>query len=264
MLIDSHMHTNFSSDSESLAEAMVEQSIRLGLPGICLTDHYDKDYFNGEFQLNTEDYYQKVKELRERYRDKIDIRFGVELGLQEHLGEWLSSYVKSYPFDYVIGSMHVLNGKDPYYRELFEGCDAREVLREYFVSTEKNLESFHDFQSLGHLDYLARYFAKELDGYRYQDYADEIDAVLKKLIEHQVALEINTAGYKTMNRPNPDREVIRRYRELGGEMITIGADAHIPEYIGYQFEQTAELICSCGFRFYTIFRRKMPEFIRII
>lgn len=264
MLIDSHMHTSFSSDSETPPEVMIEKSIELGLQGICLTDHYDKDYFNGEFQLDSQAYYERIQELKERYKGRLDIRFGVELGLQEYLKEWLSSYVNAYPFDFVIGSMHVLDGKDPYYTELFQGCDARQVLRDYFISTEKNLESFHEFQSLGHLDYLARYFAEELGEYHYRDYSDEIDAVLKKLIEYQVALEINTAGYKTMHRPNPDMDVLKRYRELGGEMITIGADAHMPEYIGYQFQETADLICSCGFRFYTIFRGKKPEFIKII
>ncbi|MDD3278803.1 MAG: histidinol-phosphatase HisJ family protein [Lachnospiraceae bacterium] len=263
MLMDSHMHTCFSSDSETPVEAMIEQAIRLGIPGICMTDHYDREYFNGEFQLDSGAYFHKMEEMKEKYRDQIDIRIGVELGLQEQLQDWLSSYVHAYPFDFVIGSMHVLHGKDPYYPELFKGSDARQILRDYFISTEQNIDSFHEFQSLGHLDYLARYFSKELGNYSYQDYADEIDAVLKKLITYQIALEVNTAGYKTMQRPNPDGDVLRRYRELGGEMLTIGADAHVPEYIGYRFEETVSLLRACGFRYYTVFRNKKPQMIEI-
>ncbi len=75
MIADSHMHTSFSSDSDTPMEKMVEQAIALGMESICITDHYDKDYFNGEFQLDTDAYQRKVCELQSRYGDRIEIRF---------------------------------------------------------------------------------------------------------------------------------------------------------------------------------------------
>ena len=112
-IADCHMHSFFSSDSEAPTEEMVKRAVELGLPAICPTDHYDMDYSTGEFQLDTPAYAAKIRELQEKYRDKIDIRFGVELGLQLHLKERMEEYVNAWPFDYVIGSMHVIDGKDP-------------------------------------------------------------------------------------------------------------------------------------------------------
>lgn len=117
-IADCHMHSFFSSDSEAPTEEMVKRAVELGLPAICLTDHYDMDYSTGEFQLDTPAYAAKIRELQEKYRDKIDIRFGVELGLQLHLKERMEEYVNAWPFDYVIGSMHVIDGKDPIMRML--------------------------------------------------------------------------------------------------------------------------------------------------
>ena len=123
------MHSFFSSDSEAPTEEMVKRAVELGLPAICLTDHYDMDYSTGEFQLDTPAYAAKIRELQEKYRDRIDIRFGVELGLQLHLKERMEEYVNAWPFDYVIGSMHVIDGKDPYYEDAFPDWTAEELYR---------------------------------------------------------------------------------------------------------------------------------------
>ena len=133
-IADCHMHSFFSSDSEAPTEEMVKRAVELGLPAICLTDHYDMDYSTGEFQLDTPAYAAKIRELQEKYRDKIDIRFGVELGLQLHLKERMEEYVNAWPFDYVIGSMHVIDGKDPYYEDAFLDWTAEELYRAYFTS----------------------------------------------------------------------------------------------------------------------------------
>ena len=156
-IADCHMHSFFSSDSEAPTEEMVKRAVELGLPAICLTDHYDMDYSTGEFQLDTPAYAAKIRELQEKYRDKIDIRFGVELGLQLHLKERMEEYVNAWPFDYVIGSMHVIDGKDPYYEDAFLDWTAEELYRAYFRATAENNPVLPHFQTLGHLDYVVRY-----------------------------------------------------------------------------------------------------------
>lgn len=261
---DSHMHTEFSSDSKTPMEEMAEGALARNLESICFTDHYDKDYGTDDFQLSVDAYQKKTEQIKLQYRDRLEIRFGVELGLQLHLKEWMETFTKQYPFDYIIGSMHLLNGKDPYYKEAFAGEDTKELLRSYFLATAENLDSFHSFQALGHLDYLVRYLGKEVEGYTYAEYAEEIDEVLKRLIRYEVALEVNTAGYRYARKcPNPGKDVLLRYRELGGELLTIGADAHVPKNIGGAFEQTEELLLACDFRYYTLFRQKKPCFIKI-
>ena len=157
-IADCHMHSFFSSDSEAPTEEMVKRAVELGLPAICLTDHYDMDYSTGEFQLDTPAYAAKIRELQEKYRDKIDIRFGVELGLQLHLKERMEEYVNAWPFDYVIGSMHVIDGKDPYYEDAFPDWTAEELYRAYFRATAENIRVTSTIsRRLGHLDYVVRY-----------------------------------------------------------------------------------------------------------
>ena len=109
---DCHMHTKFSSDSVASMESMVERAIELGMTSICLTDHHDMDYETEEFRLDTPAYFEQVREVQNKYSDRIKVRFGVEIGLQPHLKERLKAYVDAWPFDYIIGSTHVVKGKD--------------------------------------------------------------------------------------------------------------------------------------------------------
>lgn len=262
MLVDCHLHTEFSTDSETPMRAQAERALELGIPAICVTDHMDMDYPQGEFWLDTDRYMEAVRRLQEEYRGRLEIGFGVELGLMEHLRARQEEYLKKYPFDFVIGSVHLIHGEDPYNGELFRKYGDEEVFREYFRLSHRLLADAPSIQSWGHLDYVVRY-GQNPEVYSYRKYADEIDAVLKLLLEKGIALEVNTAGFRTLGRTNPEPDVLRRYRELGGELITVGSDGHQPEYLGYRFRETEELLRSCGFSYYAVFRQRKPEFIKI-
>ena len=262
MLADCHLHTEFSTDSETPMRAQAERALELGIPAICVTDHMDMDYPQGEFWLDTDRYMEAVRRLQEEYRGRLEIGFGVELGLMEHLRARQEEYLKKYPFDFVIGSVHLIHGEDPYNGELFRKYGDEEVFREYFRLSHRLLADAPSIQSWGHLDYVVRY-GQNPEVYSYRKYADEIDAVLKLLLEKGIALEVNTAGFRTLGRTNPEPDVLRRYRELGGELITVGSDGHQPEYLGYRFRETEELLRSCGFSYYAVFRQRKPAFIKI-
>lgn len=263
MIADCHMHTEFSTDSETRVEDQVEQAIRLGMDHICITDHMDMDYPGGEFQLDTDRYVEKILQVKEQYKDKIDISLGVEVGLQEHLKDRINQYIASYPFDFVIGSMHLIYGEDPYYKKIFNSIGDEAAYREYFRATLANLKDAPDIQTLGHLDYVVRYGLEKEKEYSYAKFSQEIDEILKCLIEKEIALEVNTAGIRILSFTNPHPDVIRRYRELGGEMITIGSDGHTPDVLGYGFSEIPELVKSCGFRYYTVFHEKKPNFMKL-
>ena len=262
---DFHVHTNFSTDSDTAPEQMIEGAIREGLQTICFTDHYDKDYPKHgeiqEFYLDTASYYQKMKELQEKYRKEIGIRIGVELGLQPHLGEYYKNYVAQYPFDFVIGSVHVVDRCDPYYRELFKDKTDEEAYRRCFEATLENIKCNSELDVLGHMDYVVRYGESRAENYSYQIYADIIDEILKCIIEHGKGIEFNTSGFKYglgFGHPHPD--ILKRYRELGGEIITIGSDGHKPEHIAYDFHRVSDILKACGFKNYTEFKQRKPIF----
>lgn len=263
MIADCHMHTEFSTDSETRVEDQVEQAIRLGMDHICITDHMDMDYPGGEFQLDTEEYVNKILEVKEAYKGRIDVSLGVEVGLQEHLKDRLDQYIERYPFDFVIGSMHLIRGEDPYDRKIFERIGDERAYREYFCATLENIKNAPAIQTLGHLDYVVRYGLQKEKQYSYEKFSGEIDAILRLLVEKGIALEVNTAGLRMISQTNPHPDVIRRYRELGGDMITIGSDGHTPDVLGYGFSELPELLKSCGFRYYTVFHAKKPNFIKL-
>ena len=115
------------------------------------------------------------------------------------------------------------------------------------------------------MDYLSRYLDEEAGAYNYADYSDEIDAILKQLIKYNVAMEVNTGGYRSrQDKSNPKEDVLKRYRELGGELITIGADGHTPRQIAFGFDRVSELLLKCGYRYYALYRQKKPEFMNLV
>ena len=268
ILWDCHMHSSFSADSDTPMKAMIHRAIEMGLQGITFTEHLDPDYpvtpDNLDFSLDIPAYKEKLAELSDIYKDKIQLRFGIELGLQMHLGEYFDSLLSQTPFDFVIGSSHLVHGYDPYYPEFFEGRKEFLCYMEYFESILENISAYDGFDVYGHIDYVVRYGPNRNREYSYGRYRDILDEILKKLISIGKGIELNTGGYHYgLGEPNPCTAVIKRYRELGGEIITIGADAHTPDKVAYAFDKAAGVLESCGFRYYTVFKNRKPEFISL-
>ena len=262
------MHSSFSADLDTPMEVMIHSAVETGLQGITFTEHLDPDYpvtpDNLDFSLDIPAYKEKLAEVSDMYKDKIQVRFGIELGLQMHLGEYFDSLLSQTPFDFVIGSSHLVHGYDPYYPEFFEGRKEFLCYMEYFESILENISAYDGFDVYGHIDYVVRYGPNKNREYSYGRYKDILDEILKKLIFMGKGIELNTGGYHYgLGEPNPCTAVIRRYRELGGEIITIGADAHTPDKIACAFDKAASVLEACGFRYYTIFKDRKPEFISL-
>lgn len=274
---DMHMHTWFSTDSEACPRDMADEAVRKGLKTICFTDHFDKDdlEWGEEGIFDVDAYFAEMQKLQEEYAGKLNIRIGIELGLRTYLKDYYEELTKKYPFDFVIGSVHNVPYKkdaegnilytDPATEKLFTDRIDKEAYRLMMETTLENVRTSDCFQTLGHLDYVVRYGKSREKEYSYTDYADIIDEILKLLIEKGKGLEVNSAGLKyglPFAHPHPD--VLKRYRELGGEIITIGADAHKPEHIAYDFAKAEEILKSCGFKYYTEFFEQKPVFKQLI
>ena len=274
---DMHMHTWFSTDSEACPRDMADEAVRKGLKTICFTDHFDKDdlEWGEEGIFDVDAYFVEMQKLQEEYAGKLNIRIGIELGLRTYLKDYYEELTKKYPFDFVIGSVHNVPYKkdaegnilytDPAAEKLFTDRTDKKAYRLMMETTLENVRTSDCFQTLGHLDYVVRYGKSREKEYSYTDYADIIDEILKLLIEKEQGLEVNSAGLKyglPFAHPHPD--VLKRYRELGGEIMTIGADAHKPEHIAYDFAKAEEILKSCGFKYYTEFFEQKPVFKQLI
>lgn len=265
MLWDTHMHCRFSGDSNADPEDMIAAARAAGLDGICFTDHLDYDFPSDPpdlFVPDLEEYEQAILALKKKYEHVFPVLHGIEIGVQPHLHERLQTVVRSHNYDLVICSSHAIDGKDPYDRTFFAGREEHEAYRRYFESILENLEGFSDFDVYGHIDYVVRYGPNTNQFFTYDAYADVLDAVLKKLIDMGKGIEINTGGYKYgLGHPNPCEDILRHYRSFGGEIITIGADAHEPQHVAYDFAKVSPILQEAGFSHYTVFEKRQPHFL---
>ena len=265
MRADVHMHCGFSNDSETRPENMVESAIAKGLSVICFTDHYDKDNLDwgDEAIFDVESYFQKMVALQEEYRDRIDIRIGAEIGMQPYLAEYYQNFMAQHPFDFVIGSVHSVLEHDVAL-DFFQKHSDPEGYKIYFEEMLQDVQKIKSYDVLGHLDYIVRYSNQGSKGFNLNDYMDIIEEILKQVIAHGKGIEMNMSGLKYgLGAPHPQPEIIKRYRELGGEIITVGADGHIPEHIAYDYHLADDILKSCGFKYYTEFRGRKPVFVTI-
>ncbi len=266
---DFHLHTEHSSDSDTPMLAMVKKGISLGLLAMCFTEHEDIDFPASEkgtsnFEVDLSLYYSELCKLKEIYKGKIDLLFGIELGLQPHLTDQYQNYVNQNKFDFIIGSSHVVDKIDPYYPAYFQGRSEDASYLRYFESELESVRLFDTYDVYGHLDYIVRYGPNKNLYYTYEKYADILDEILKVIIQKGKGIEINTGGLRYgLGHPNPTETIIKRYKELGGEIITLGSDAHTPDYITYEFDRAEAILKKSGFQYYTIFENRIPSFVKL-
>ena len=266
MLSDFHMHSWFSGDSDENPENNIKKAIELKMKHICFTDHQDFNYkYNpGYFDLDYNSYFNSLNSLKEKYKDFIDIRIGLEIGLEPHLKDTTEEFASKMPYDFCIASTHLIDGNDPYSPEYFEGRSEKECFKEYFEYTLENIKLCNNFDVYGHIDYIKRYAPNKDKNFNYEDHKELIDEILTSLIKKDKGIEINTASlYKGMSETNPNAKIVKRYKELGGRIITVGADAHTFDKVGYGFDIAKEILISSGFKEYCIFKNRKPSFICI-
>lgn len=257
---DLHTHSSFSSDSDEPLLEMAKSASEKGLETLCLTEHMDMDYPDGEFILDTESYRKEL--LRVRELTDIELLFGVELGLMDYLAPRIKTYAAAWDFDFIIGSSHLVDGQDPYYPEYFQKLGSRNGVLRYFESILANIKATDCFDVYGHLDYVVRYSPEK----RYDpiDHREIIDEILRLLIEKGKGIEINTAGIKSgLGYVHPHEFILRRYRELGGEIITVGSDAHDKSRVAADFDKAQSALTAAGFNYYAVFRERKPAFIAL-
>ena len=264
MFWDNHMHCNFSGDSEAAPIDMINAAKAKGLSGITFTDHLDIDYPEqfGFFELDLDNYYPTMKALAdENSTEDFTILTGLEIGIQPHVADRCNKAASGRPYDFIIGSTHVVDGWDPYFESFWERGDEAALLKRYYEFILENITAFTNFDTLGHLDYAFRYAPTfQTKQNTHKPYAEIIDAILERIIKLDKALEVNTAAFrKGMNAPNPAPSIIKRYHELGGRLITLGADAHAPEDVAADFVRLPDLLEDCGFKEFAVYKNRKPE-----
>lgn len=266
---DMHLHSRFSFDSNAAPEDEIKQARLMGLSGMCFTDHNDFDYRQPDgstaFSLDFDAYISYFSRLKESITDSFDLLMGLEQGLTISAADRINSYDPKGILDFIIGSTHVVDSLDPYYPEFWEKRDALSGVRRYYENMYECIGSINNFDVYGHLDYITRYLPQ-----RYKDINHDellplelVREILKKLIYNGKGIEINTAGWRKGTHPNPSALILKEYKNLGGEIITTGSDAHESRLIGDGIKKAHSVLYECGFRYTCVFRKRKPYFYKM-
>ncbi len=265
MKIDFHSHSSFSMDSQAPMEDMVKVALDKGITHLAFTDHidydYDEDGTTKDWDFDLDLYFKTIGELKAKYHSKIKLHAGVELGVQPHLGERCNTLIKQYPFDFIIASLHTVDYKDLYNQKYFKTRTNAQALREYYDAYYKSVIQLDDFNVLGHLDLYLRYW-EPLKAEPIRPYFDQIEMIFKHLIQNEKGIEVNSGGYFKYNlmSNNPSDEILKFYKSLKGEVITLGSDAHTPEHIGTLHDENLQLLDAIGFKYVCTFENMIPKY----
>ncbi len=259
------MHTKISHDGEASFIEYLEYAKERNVDEVTFTEHYDI-YDGVDSKLTTLDiprYWQAY--LTETMRSNIRTNFGIEIGLRPECAQKIKRMTAEYRFDFIIGSSHITRGKDMSMDpSFFSGLTMKEAYGEYFKEIRENIDIFDDFDVYGHLDYVVRYGGYGCERINYEDFAKILDDILTALIKKGKGLEINTSGYRYgLSYAHPNAEILQRYHDLGGKIITLGSDAHESKYLASHFDDAYELLEKVGFKEIAIFHRRDPVFYEI-
>ena len=259
---DYHIHTRFSCDGQQSMEEVCERALALGIPEICFTEH--ADYTPGDpcsFQFKPDAYFQALNQVREQYGDRLLIRAGAEMGESHRFPYETEILMDEYPFDYIIGSLHWVGDEFIFAREYFERHGKHDAYQKYFEELLVMVR-VGGFDVVGHFDGAKRYGYDVCGPFDPHDHEEIIREVLNACVEVGIGLEVNTSTLRRpVNEPSPSLTILRWYRELGGEIITLGSDAHELAHVGYALEDMVELVQAAGFKHVTQFVDRQAEFI---
>lgn len=262
---DYHTHTSFSGDSEAPMESMVKQAVRMGLKELVFTDHVDYEYADPNFEMiDFEEYTAVFAGLQRKYGHKINLLMGVEIGFQPHVTEKINRLLSQLNFEFVICSTHMADRLDFYTGAFFEGKDQHAAYQRYFANVLEAVKTMEGFDVYGHLDFIVRYGNYNRKELSYSEHAEIIEEILRHIIQKGKGIEINTSGYRYgLGCLHPHLNIIKRYREMGGEIITVGSDAHAPGDIASGFKGVYDVLRETGFKYLTAYSERQPRFIKV-
>ena len=261
-MFDYHMHSRVSFDGQSDALDMALAAKERGLKEICFTDHIDRE-INVEKEIMVFD--QKV--YNETYENLevpgLKIRKGVEYGIKVGCVDQAREDLKRYDFDFILGSVHFVKEVDVYLEPYWVGKNLQEAYREFMEETLRCVQEHDNFDVLGHLTFICKGRGnptKEL--LYYKDHREIVDEILRELARKGKGLEMNTSGVDRCGGFLPTEDIFRRFKELGGEIVTIGSDSHNAERVGQYSREACEIMKEI-FGHVCTFEKRQPIFHKL-
>ena len=278
MFADYHVHTSYSDDSEYPMEDVVKDAISFGLDEICFTDHVDygvkRDWDDprgmtyrrggaGEperMALANVDYPRYATEiaaLREKYKDQITLKMGIEFGIQTHTIPQYEKLFSVWPFDFIILSVHQVEDKEFWTQDFQRGRTQTEYNLRYYEEILALVQQYHHYSVLGHMDLISRY--DKAGPFSFEKIRPIVKEILNTIISDGKGIEVNTSCYRYgLNDLTPSTDILRLYRDLGGRIITIGSDSHRKEHLGAYLTETISALKAIGYKEVYTFKQMCP------
>lgn len=277
-LIDCHSHTNHSPDAKDGAEMMCTKAMELGLAAYAITDHcevnryYSIDYHNGvpngydtyDFSVDLEKSVAEVTALKEKLDGRLNLICGVELGQATFDFDIANKVASDKRLDFIIGSMHQLPGAYDFAFIDYKKYNVPDLLTAYYDELYK-LCVWNKFDVLGHLTYTLRYIEGE-NGIKVDmsQFAEQIEACFRVLIQNGKGIEINTSGLRQKyGKPFPTLDYVKLFHDMGGEILSIGSDAHCVSDLGSNIKDGVQRALEAGFKNICYFKERKPHFVSI-
>ena len=262
-LYDYHMHSLNSSDGRNSITDMCVKAVAVGLREIAITDHFEPTRGNEKYPYYKPDsYFFDMLKARVIFGTHVNIKYAVELGQPHLYPEYSLKLIESYPYDYVLASAHKMKD-DTDFGEIVYDQNNREDYCFKYLDELKSLVQWNRFDCIGHLDLVKRYASQYDVKVNFMDYREKLEEIFKILIKNGKGIEINTSGLRQHAKEClPGLDIVKFYRQLGGEIITVGSDAHNSEDVGKGIRDGIEIAKAAGFDYMTVYTRRQPFMIR--
>lgn len=265
MLFDYHVHCELSADCNEPIAAYLLRAKQLGVDEFCFTDHFEYDFPDDSLDFSQPPLGERLPAYSAAKGDAV-FKYGVEAGMRTD-GDYNKRMQNALSgeswLDFIIASSHLVDGLDPYFPAFFEGRSRQQGFERYLTEVYENIRSMSHFSVVGHIDYPTKgcpYDDKQL---RHDDAPEVLDAIFRLIISRGQGIELNTSIYAKLNGARCDVALLKRYRELGGEVITIGSDSHSAQRLGEGFADALEFARTAGLRYVCTFDKLKPVFHRI-
>ena len=267
MIADCHNHSTQSPDGENTVKEMAQRAVELGIEHYTITDHLEINKFYDEEFLYEEPVRESsvlVPQVIREFEGKLDMHYGVELGQPLHDMKLTERMLDSYDYEFIIGSCHMVKGWDDFYYLDYQKTDPYYLLGLYFDEVLQMAE-WGRFDVLGHLTYPLRYiqgdFGIKIDMSRYENIIEEI---FRTLVKNGMGIEINSSGLRQkIGVTMPDEHYVSLYKKCGGEIITVGSDAHRASDLGKGIRESIALAKKCGFDKIYYYKNRKPVGVNI-
>lgn len=254
-MIDAHVHTHFSADSEADPARYIEEAQRKGIKHLTFTDHMDLLYpHDTNFEFDTRAFDHMFYALQAEHQHHIHLYRGVEMGLQKKCIKDAELFLETYNPDFVLCSLHTVEDEDLYYGNFFKRHTPEAAMKLYLTTFRDIIDRFKDFNVLGHLDLPKRY-CPEIYAVPENAYMSIVDDIFDILFARGQGIEINTSGLRGPHKmPFPDYEILSHYIQRGGRILTFGSDSHREDTLGYGYDLVSTFLQSKGIHNLHVFK----------